>query len=678
MDAVSGGLRVEVQKEGLYKITSEELQKYIPGWERADPAHFHLTLRGQEQPLWITSQKERFSIFFYGYPGSSRYSRANYYLLGWDEGVQSTMLEHSLPESSVSPAEAFLTTIHVEENNKYAPQVADGDHIFWLSMSGGQQEEFDVDLPKLVGGDGHLRIHVWGSTSFPNAYDHHLLVSLNEKILIDEQWDGAGRQTLEADIPDGLLVAGENKILVAVPGDTGAAAEINFVDWIEVGYHRRAEAEQDFLAFDYADGPTGAPLHLYGFSDTPVVIDVTVPTNTIKTSGKSGLSEINFLGEAGHRYLAAGPKGFASPSSLAPAELAPDLHAAGNVADYVVIGPRELLPPLTPLLDWRSSQGLKVVSVPLEAVYDQFNAGFPEPEAIKAFISYAMENWQPAPRYLLLVGDATYDPREYISTPEANRLPVILMQTNFGGETASDVLYGDVDGDQLPDLAVGRIPAQNTDQVRVMVEKILQYEQSNTGEDWRKRILAIADGQEISFKSDAQVFLKNISAPFQGTLFAPEAGVKEAPDIVKDYIDDGYGIVAYFGHGSMIMWGKDRIFTAEDVSKLSNREHLPVVINMTCLTGLFIHPKVTSITEELLWHEDGGVVAMLAPTSLTLPGSQSFLSQALINTIVKNPGATLGENYLQAQRSVPINDTGAREVLLTFLMFGDPALRLNP
>jgi hypothetical protein len=116
---------------------------------------------------------------------------------------------------------------------------------------------------------------------------------------------------------------------------------------------------------------------------------------------------------------------------------------------------------------------------------------------------------------------------------------------------------------------------------------------------------------------------------------------------------------------------------ATDVKSLNNRDHLPVVINMTCLTGLFIHPKVISLMETLLWREGGGAVAMLAPTSLTLPDSQSLLSNAVIDALMTNPRATLGENFLRAQRAIPASNTGAREVLLTFLLFGDPALRLG-
>jgi hypothetical protein len=46
-------------------------------------------------------------------------------------------------------------------------------------------------------------------------------------------------------------------------------------------------------------------------------------------------------------------------------------------------------------------------------------------------------------------------------------------------------------------------------------------------------------------------------------------------------------LVNYIGHGSINQWGKDLIFTTADAAALANGKCLPVVINMTCLTGLF-------------------------------------------------------------------------------------------
>jgi hypothetical protein len=90
------------------------------------------------------------------------------------------------------------------------------------------------------------------------------------------------------------------------------------VDWIEIEYPRQAEAENDFLAFDITDQMGGSPLRLEEFNGPIAVVDVTTPTETTKFSGVTGENGFLFLGEVGHRYLAADPKGLARPAYLAP------------------------------------------------------------------------------------------------------------------------------------------------------------------------------------------------------------------------------------------------------------------------------------------------------------------------------------------------------------------------
>jgi len=190
-------------------------------------------------------------------------------------------------------------------------------------------------------------------------------------------------------------------------------------------------------------------------------------------------------------------------------------------------------------------------------------------------------------------------------------------------------------------------------------------------------VLAVADGQSPLFGNDAQNFLDIFPDEYYNKeLITPAAGDMEAYKYINLMLEQGRSLVAYFGHGSLTMWGKDRLFTDKDVAELSNSQ-LPIILNFTCLTGLYAHPMVESLTETLLWHPDGGAVAVLAPSSLTLPSDQSFLSESLGRNIVNNRLATLGQLHLQARREVPTVTSGTLDVMHTFMLFGDPALRLT-
>ena len=136
------------------------------------------------------------------------------------------------------------------------------------------------------------------------------------------------------------------------------------------------------------------------------------------------------------------------------------------------------------------------MAVPVQAIYDQFGDGRVDPEAIRSFLQYAAQHWAVKPQYVLLVGDASYDTLNYTTSPQANRLPTFLVQTVYGGETASDVVFAQLDDDEKPDVAIGRVPARDADQVRAFVAKTIAYEKSAPAGEWRSRVLAVADGQE--------------------------------------------------------------------------------------------------------------------------------------------------------------------------------------
>jgi len=663
-------VKLLISQSGMYELTAADLHEASAGLSNPDPARLGLFYQGREQPVWIEGQGKSLTLRFYGQSTASLYARENVYWLEASDSPSRSIEEQSSPPSPGVLMDQFMATVHAEQDLTYLPQVKEGEHWFWATLTAPQSVTVPVTLTAVAPGPGRIAVEMWAATSAPQSPNHHIRVWVNGRSVGEDQWDGQTRRTIRADVPEGVWVEGVNSVRIESPGDTGVAADITSVDWIEATQPRFLKAEADRLEFV---GP-GGQVQLTGFSGAVTVFDVTDPERVVRVQQQSG--QAIFQAERDQRYVAVGPKGYRRPARLVRAVTSPDLRAPGLKADYIAIGPPDLLEPLEPLLRWRESQGLAAMSVPVEAIYDQFNFGLPEPEAIRSFIAYAVRAYRPAPQYVVLVGDATYDPKGYLSPPEANRVPTFLVSTLYGGETASDVMFAELNGDLKPAVAIGRIPAREPQQVKTLVSKTLAYEQKPPPGEWRHRVLAIADGQEASFRQEAQAFLDRLSPGYQSTLFSPPAGAADANQQVKRYVDEGYALVAYFGHGSVNQWGKDRILTAADSATLANGNRLPVVINMTCLTGLFTHPRATSLAETLLWQSEGGTVAALAPTSLTLANDQSFLSNALADALLNDPNVTLGQSFLRAQRQVPTQDQGARDVMQTFLLFGDPALRL--
>ncbi|HUF37518.1 MAG TPA: C25 family cysteine peptidase [Anaerolineales bacterium] len=673
---IPGAIDLLVPADDIYAVTPADLRRF--GWADVAPVDFRLENGGQPYPFHVAEDGDGYRIIFYGRGPDDpdrRYTPHNVYRLyrDGDADLNSRLIPTEETGSAAAAVTGVLVSLRLEQNALYVPALEEGRPWFWQQLAAPGEIELVLDLDQFSGGGILLTAAFYASTeSGAVDPDHRLKIELNGNEIHSESWDGAGPRTIAMSIPGEILLPGENRLVIEAPGDTGVPADIVLLDWVIVEYLRAADLEGAPLHFT----AIGESVDFSGTDTEPVFI-----FEIVETGEAAGLyilepgAELRFSTIAGNRYAAGALGDLRAPAGLRAVEQNPDLRDHAGAA-YLAIGAPELLSPLAELLDHRTAEGLSTLSVPVQAVYDQFGAGMQTPDAIRRFLSYAYENWSVRPEYVLLVGDWTYDPYGYTTEPPEFGVPSFFVHTEFGGETVSDVEFAKLDGDELPDLALGRIPARTPEQVEIVVGKTLAYE-TGAGGAWTRRVLAVADGSEARFSSDAAAFLDGFGDGFQPVQVNQAGDGRAVAGQIDRELTEGALIFSYFGHGSLTQLGKDGLFNTADAAALANGDRTPIMVSITCLVGLFTHPVVDSLTEVMLWNESGGVVAGLSATSLTLPAFQAFLSQALIDGIAAGPGHRLGEALLAAQRGMP-TDLGrpAIEVLNTFILFGDPALVL--
>lgn len=662
-------LNLLTQESGPHRVSYAALRQAGIVSDPAQLTSLGLTHLGQPVPVLVDGTGPDAGLIFVAQPVVSAYTRQNVYRLQASAAPLRPASASRLP--SAATAHQFTAHLHLEENSRYTPLPESGDNWFWTQLRPGRPLLLPLPLTDLGAGAATVGLSVWGTAGDAALNpDHHLRLTVNGQVVLDEQWDDKGWQTFQGQVPAGLLVEGENSVEISLPGVEGAPGESVFVESLTLDYPRRFVAQAGRLDFT---GPGGG-VTISGLAGDALLFDVTNPAawSVLQPVGPDPL-----VASVGSHYVAANRATLPGPVTMQPILSEPILRIPPTGADYLVIGPPDLLAAAAPLLDLRRAQGLTPLAVPLQRIYDDFNHGLAEPEAVRAFLTHAAQNWTPAPRYVLLLGDATYDPKGYTTAPDANRLPSFWVYTIFGGQTVTDVDFARLDTDPLPDVALGRLPARTPAQVTTAVNKILAYEAGDGDDAWRRQVLAVADGSEPSFAQDAQRFLDQVPATFTSALFAPVAGQADVGAQTVDRVQAGDFAVAYFGHGSVTQWGKDQLFTVDNSADLRNGDRLPILLNFTCLTGLFTHPTVESLTESLLWQPAGGI-ASLASTSLTLADNQSALIDAMTASLFAPPADSaslrLGDVFLSAQRQLPTGDTNSLDVLNTFLLFGDPAL----
>ena len=358
-------------------------------------------------------------------------------------------------------------------------------------------------------------------------------------------------------------------------------------------------------------------------------------------------------------------------------------------ADYLILSPSRFMPALTDLITLRQSQGLMVAVENLQAIYDAFD-GRPTPDAIHAYLQNAYTTWNPRPAYVLLVGDGTFDPKLYRADSKETFLPPYLADVDpWMGETAADNRYALLDGgaqgggDILPDLLVGRLPVNTITETQIVVDKIVRYETDPYPGGWNSNVVFVADAADAAgdFAADSdQLASAFIQAPFtpRPIYYAPPTTtVTDTHQAILTRWNAGAGLILYNGHSSVRQWAAERLFHRDDVAALHNASQLPVVLEMTCFTGLFHEPGGTTLDETLLRAADGGAVAVWGATGLGVATGHQQLAQGFLASAFQRHEGTIGAGTLSGKLKLVASGSSALDLVDTFTLLGDPATNLN-
>jgi hypothetical protein len=450
----------------------------------------------------------------------------------------------------------------------------------------------------------------------------------------------------------------------------GGEGDVSAVESIRVRYQHSWEADGEGLKFSlggYQEVSIG------GFASSQVrVVDITdpgavqaLPVGVVK-DGEAYQAQVG-VPETGMRtLLAVGTGAVRQPVGVLPNRPSA-WHAATEGADLLIIGHRSLLPALEPLRGLRESQGLKVAVVDVESVYDEFAFGVKSPQAIRDLLACAINTWSRPPRYLLLVGDTSFDPRNYLGYGFLDLVPTKLVDTKYL-ETASDDWFADFDGDGISDIPVGRIPVQTATDAATVIGKIVAYE----GSSGSPRVLLVADANDKG--NDFEGLSEQVKAVLPATVTVTELFRGQlwdaATSTLTNQLNLGQAVVNYIGHGSNEVW-RGNLLTSDAALQLKH-DRLPLWLPMTCLNGYFQAPYGDSLAEALLKAPSGGAVAVWASSGLTESGDQLPIDEALVRLLFSDTSTTLGDATLAAKAAAKDPD-----IRRTWILFGDPTTRLR-
>lgn len=741
------GVKIFIVEPGVYRVNYDDLVAL--GSELGDlhSAQLDLSNAGEPVPIWIEDGRDgRFGagdwFEFVGdrLPGEvgflNEYSPVNVYLLRWDGDGGPTMETASrAPEESARGCRpSYSVSRHEEEDRlllRFSGRNRNEEVWYWAKLSNLDKKPFrysfyltNLDTRALRPMMLRIRLRGWSHPSRKvdaTLPDHRVEISFNGEVVGSVEWDGQEEATAEIEIPVGVCRPAENHIELTVPGRVPAEGEDALIDvavlnWIEMTYPRHAGVghQQTRIGLDESCYP--APDRLFTNNDRNFAVYGGGTRYGRDAMVRRKLPNGRFF----HLFYPPGAVAdgqdffWVVPEGREKLPVAMELHRESNLkdegihADYIMIVHSRLIEAIEPLAEFHRERGLVVRVVDVNDVYDEFNHGILHPRAIRDFLSHAFHSWAPpAPRFVLLVGDASWDARNedvdeknYVAwtysssralafpvtqgTPYANQdgvnnrnlVPTWSFLT-LEGHAASDnyfVSFGDETGQ--PDMAIGRFPVVEPDEVTAIVEKTVRYTREAVPGPWRRRILWISDGhtrQDRISDALASVFA---SAGYAGEKIKPALSdpdnLLHRKRLIEGF-DRGQFLVHFIGHGGRFIWRtapadleKNRdLFTLDDVDRLRPQPRPPIVLSMTCYTAPFDHPTSDSIGEKFLRTADKGAVAVVAASWRTASTSES--SQDLIEEL--STSTTLGEALMRAKRK-----SGHRDFIHIFNLLGDPAL----
>lgn len=689
-------VRIAVTKSGIQQISADALREVGIDIAAIDLSRLQLLRNGSEHAIEVLNNALR----FYAPAPGDRWNNGDTYWLSMADNEGLRIVERALRADGGELRSSAIADGTWRNNRIYESRLigADGDpwyaaELRTLPIEPGETGEA-ATLPITLGvalplADGTMAITVTGSSLLSTAHKARITVG---DATLDAQWSGRGiwqrALTFNHAAPD-LAFA-------LLPSSGSDTVHIDSVSW-------HVPVQLDFSTGG-AEFSGVAGTWRYQLANIPAqatLYDITLPSQPQRLSNWSD----SFAdGPDARRYILVGNADLHTPVLSRATSL--DLSVTLD-AEAIYLAPTSFHAALEPLLAHRRAAGYRVALLDPQDIYDNWSHGQLDPAAIRRFLQYAAANWATAPQALVLVGDGTSDPLNFTGRNNTNWLPPYLLSVDpWIGETACESCYGQLDGDSplddaLPDLAVGRLPVKSAEELADVVAKILRYESAAPNGTWRSRVAYIADNADSAGDFAAELDAAAAELPSgistERVYYDPDAP-SDMPWRTADAwqarlrtiaaFNQGAGLLVYAGHGLQYQWAvtgppldpnlptdRQNLLFLYDPDTMHNSSALPIVLSLTCLSGMFQQPAFagTTVDERLVLNPQGGAIASWSSTGFGISYGHMALQRGFTRALWQEPlRAPLGYLIDAGYYELFTTSGCCQETLRTFALLGDP------
>jgi len=484
-----------------------------------------------------------------------------------------------------------------------------------------------------------------GATTLRLEYDFYPDLTMSQDNLAFE----ANGQALTLGFPhstqvEGAASLGGERLELSVERltDTGLPILLN---WLMPSYEAPARFVNGRLSFEL---PAVAGSYQVTLLNPPAsfwLVDVTDWDSLRVTRTATVVDRVKALpsgaGRA-RRYYGAGESALRTPEGISLATM-PDLKSQAGSSRLIVVAPRIFLDAASDIVAAREAAGMSARLVALEDIYDEFNAGVPDPGALRNFLRHEWLNAVDPADFVLLAGNGHYDWRGLVAGGVPARMPAwyLYSTSTSDADPMIDDWFVQLETPTRLDMALGRIPANTADELRAYAAKLADYGSGQSAGAWRNRLLFVADdehgennevtGFEMTHSQDTEELITTHIPPAFETerlysfeypsVYNPSVRVMEKPLAEARLVEElnaGVALVNFLGHGNNTTWTHEYIFNAPRHFPLMQHTGKPAVfIAATCSWAEIDLPIGEAFPQQLVNMEAGGAIGVLAATRKT-------------------------------------------------------------
>jgi Peptidase family C25 len=683
------GVKIAVKTEGMYRVTRAELQ--TAGFPvDSDSSTWRLFMNGNEQSI-IVGDGDQY-IEFYGRGIDTFETDTRIYYLFQDVVAGKRMISkliNSIGGNVVSNNYRF--DAEKKERLSYVIDVLNGEGQNYFGQpiisDPPVTETFTLSGVDPQGPDAFIQVNIQGAANQTHNNPHTVRAVINgvDAGIIDGF--AGNHYSVTFVVPASLLHDGVNTLAL----NTLASNDSSYFDSVKVNFSRKYTANQgrtQFFTPGYrkmdVTGFTSSNIRVFDTTrdGDPQLIDnlpIVQVGATYSVKMPSNRPAVFFAVEESGLLQAASVT-LDNPSSLASTD---------NGADLIIISysSPEFMAAAESWAAYRRGRTggeFNVRVVDISDVYDEFSYGTHTSQAIKNFIGYAMSNWHdPKPAYVLLIGDASYDRRNYEGFGNWDMVPTGNVDLLLG-ETGSDEALADVSvpHDGLADMSIGRIPARTAQSVQTMLNKTMLFELPANQSLSRGSVFPFDMPINYDFEAMSHELASRLPPTMPKTFIArglPEPNPNRIEDPLAhqnlmNALNMGPFLVSYSGHGSAGIQGSGTFFNSTHAQMLTNANSPSLYNMLTCLNGYFLRPRSTddSVAEALIKTPNGGAAAAWASTAETTPEYQMIMGAEFNHLLGTGQQTRLGDLIRYSKLTIAGSDAGYSWVLM-----GDPALKIR-